>query len=65
MKNAKRIDLRQVERGKYFRIVADVILDGKSLSEILLKNSLTTSYDGGKKDQKRLVYLEKIAFLSF
>lgn len=48
-KNAKRIDLQNIERGKYFRIVADVILDGKSLSHYLLKNGLAVSYNGGTK----------------
>lgn len=49
LKNAKRIDLQNVSRGKYFRIVADVIIDGKSLSYYLLKNGLAYSYDGGTK----------------
>jgi micrococcal nuclease len=43
LKNAKRIDLQNVSRGKYFRIVADVIMDGKSLSYYLLKNGLAYS----------------------
>ena len=49
LKNAKRIDLRNIGRGKYFRVVADVIIDGKSLSHYLLKNGLAYSYDGGTK----------------
>lgn len=49
LKNAKRIDLTNVSRGKYFRVVADVIIDGKSLSYYLLKNGLAVAYDGGKK----------------
>lgn len=49
LKNAKRIDLIDVKRGKYFRIVADVIIDGISLNNYLLKNGLAYSYDGGKK----------------
>lgn len=49
LKNAKRIDLTNIQRGKYFRVVADVIIDGKSLSYYLLKNGLAYSYDGGKK----------------
>lgn len=51
LKNAKRIDLVNVERGKYFRIVADVMIDGKSLSYYILKNGLGVTYDGGKKKQ--------------
>ena len=34
-KHAKRIDLENIKRGKYFRIVADVIIDGKSLTYYL------------------------------
>lgn len=49
LKHAKRIDLINLKRGKYFRVVADVIIDGKSLTHYLLKNGLAYSYDGGKK----------------
>lgn len=49
LKHAKRIDLVHVSRDKYFRINADVIVDGKSLSHYLLKNGLAYSYDGGTK----------------
>ena len=49
LKNAKRIDLKNIQRGKFFRVVADVIIDGKSLSHYLLKNGLAYSYDGGTK----------------
>lgn len=51
LKNAKKIDLLNVKRGKYFRIVADVFYDGKSLSKVLLKNRLAVVY-GGKKKMK-------------
>ncbi len=49
LKKAKRIDLLNIQRGKYFRIVADVMIDGKSLSEYLLLNGHAYAYDGGKK----------------
>lgn len=49
LKNAKRIDLINLERGKYFRLVAEVMVDGKSLSEYLLKNGLGYGYQGGTK----------------
>ena len=48
-KNSKRIDLENVKRGKYFRMVADVIIDGKSLTAYLLKNNLGYAYSGKKK----------------
>lgn len=52
LKNAKRIDLTNVEKDKYFRILADVKVDGRDLKEILLKNDLAYEYDGGTKKQK-------------
>lgn len=48
---AKLIDLQNVERGKYFRIVADIIYDGKSLTDYLLKNKFGYRYGGGKKQK--------------
>lgn len=48
---AKRIDLQNIERGKYFRIVADVIIDGNSLTQYLLKKKLGYPYMGGKKQK--------------
>src|SRR6056297_1082094 len=52
LSRAKRIDLKNVQRGKYFRIVADVYADGKSLKDYLLKNKLARAYDGGTKSKK-------------
>jgi micrococcal nuclease len=49
LKQAQRIDLENVQRDKYFRILADVIADGRSLKDILLKNQLAYEYDGGTK----------------
>ena len=49
LKKAKRIDLEKVKRGKYFRIVADIRFDGKSLTEYLLKSRLAYPYIGGTK----------------
>ncbi len=49
LKNAKSIELRHAKRGKYFRIVADVIADGVSISSLLIKNKLAVPYDGGTK----------------
>ncbi len=49
LKTAKRIDLKNIQRGKFFRIVANVVIDGKPLFRYLLKNGLAYSYDGGTK----------------
>ncbi len=49
LKNADSITLKNIGRGKYFRIVADVIVDGKSLKEILILGGMAVPYDGGTK----------------
>lgn len=49
LKNAKSVELHNVQRDKYFRILADVMVDGRSLKDILLKNNLAYEYDGGTK----------------
>jgi endonuclease YncB( thermonuclease family) len=51
LKQAKRIDLNEAARDKYFRILADVNIDGKSLSAILLKNGLGYPYQGKTKEK--------------
>jgi len=51
IESAKRIDLINIKRGKYFRIVADVIIDGKNLKDYLLKNQLAYEYNGGTKSK--------------
>ncbi|MCH9646565.1 MAG: thermonuclease family protein [Proteobacteria bacterium] len=47
--NAKEIKLTNLQRGKYFRVVANVVVDGVSLEQELLDNKLAYRYDGGKK----------------
>ena len=47
--NAKEIRLTKLQRGKYFRVVADVMIDGVSLEQELLDNKLAYKYTGGKK----------------
>ncbi|GFO71605.1 micrococcal nuclease [Bathymodiolus japonicus methanotrophic gill symbiont] len=43
------IELTNIQRGKYFRILANVIIDGESLGDSLLSNGLARAYDGGKR----------------
>jgi len=50
LKNAKVINLHRIDRGKYFRILADVEFDGQDLATILLKNRLAVEYSGGRKE---------------
>lgn len=46
LKGAQRIELRNPERGKYFRIVAEVWVDGKTLAAMLKDKGLAKDYDG-------------------
>lgn len=41
--------LIDVQRGKYFRLVANVLVDGSSVARVLVKNKLAITYDGGTK----------------
>ena len=52
LKDAEPIVLRNMERGKYFRIAADVIVDGESLGDMLIEAGVAVRYDGGKKTHK-------------
>jgi endonuclease YncB( thermonuclease family) len=49
LSNAKEIKLTNLQRGKYFRVVASVLVDGVSLGQELLDNKLAYEYSGGKK----------------
>ncbi len=49
LKDAEQIVLKNMERGKYFRITADVIADGKNLADVLMESGMAIRYDGGKK----------------
>ena len=51
LRQATVIDLREVERGKYFRVVAEVIADGENLSDVLLARGLAWPYDGGTRER--------------
>lgn len=48
---AKKIDLLNCKRGKYFRIVADVIADNINIGNLLLVKGLAVKYDGSTKKQ--------------
>ncbi|MCK5603005.1 thermonuclease family protein [Candidatus Pacearchaeota archaeon] len=49
LREGKHIVLKNIQRGKYFRIVADVYIDGVSLADELIKTGLAKPYTGGKK----------------
>ncbi|MEN9847938.1 MAG: hypothetical protein RL368_678 [Pseudomonadota bacterium] len=49
LRNAKKIELRNMKRDKYFRILADVFVDGENLATLLLKAKLGVEYHGETK----------------
>jgi micrococcal nuclease len=49
LSGAKNIELRNLQRDKYFRILAEVVADGVSVREKLLGAKLAYPYDGGTK----------------
>jgi micrococcal nuclease len=49
LRGAKRIELQQIERGKYFRLLARVSVDGRDLGEQLIERGLARPYDGGTR----------------
>ena len=46
LSDAKTIELKNPQRGKYFRVVAEVWIDGESLGEKLKSEGLAKDYDG-------------------
>jgi micrococcal nuclease len=44
--NSGTVELYNITRGKYFRIAADVMVNGKSLGDELIKANLARPYDG-------------------
>lgn len=51
LKNAKRINLKNIDKDKYFRILADVEIDGINLKDYLIKNNLAYKYEGKTKQK--------------
>ena len=61
LEKAKSIQLRGVKRGKYFRIVAQVLADDMDIGKYLIEHNLAVSYDGGTKNTVNWChYLDKI-----
>lgn len=46
---AHHIKLRNIAKDKYFRLLADVDIDGESLSALLIDKGYAIPYDGGTK----------------
>ena len=49
MERKSLIVLRNMERGKYFRIAADVIVDGENLADMLIEAGVAVEYNGERK----------------
>jgi micrococcal nuclease len=50
LRSARRVELVDIRRDKYFRILARVVADGQDLGEGLVRSGLAVPYDGGHKD---------------
>jgi len=50
LREGKKIELLELRRDKYFRILARVMIDGEDLGAELLKAGLAKPYDGGTKE---------------
>ena len=49
LQSAQIVELRNIKRGKYFRILADVFVDEINLAEAIIEAGLAVVYDGGTK----------------
>ncbi|MEO9656362.1 thermonuclease family protein [Marinomonas sp.] len=49
LSNSKDIELRDLKRGKYFRLIADVYIDGESLTDKLITSGHARPYEGGHR----------------
>lgn len=49
LRGGKSIVLHDIQRGKYFRILARVSIDGKDLARQLIDAGLARAYDGGTR----------------
>jgi len=49
LRDGAKIELRNIQRGKYFRILAEVYVDGINLAEGLIKAKHARPYEGGKR----------------
>lgn len=55
LENGHVVFLKNIKRDKYFRILAEVEVDGKNLGTELINNKLALPYDGNKKTNWILV----------
>ena len=50
LRSAATVELKNIQRGKYFRILAEVYVDGDNLGEMLVMAGHARKYDGGKRE---------------
>lgn len=48
LRGAREVELREIERGSFFRLLAEVYLDGESLGDELLQMGLALPYQKGQ-----------------
>ncbi len=48
---AQNVRIDDISRGKYFRLVARIIADGRDVSQVLLEEGHAVVYDGGTKSK--------------
>ncbi len=51
LSKAEDLELRNIKKEKYFRILGDLYADGKNVSALLLQAHLAVPYDGGRKNE--------------
>ncbi|BFM13343.1 hypothetical protein R50072_34960 [Simiduia litorea] len=49
LRNANRIELKNLQRDKYFRLLSDVYVDGENLAQQLLRQGFAVPYSGHTK----------------
>lgn len=49
LRSARHVELRNIRRDKYFRLLGDVWVDGSNLGAMLIRAGLAKPYDGGTK----------------
>ena len=49
LRGARETRLDHIDRGKYFRLVAGVMVDGRDLSDMLIGAGLARPYEGGHR----------------
>jgi len=47
--NAQKIELTEVERGKYFRVLAYVEVDGERVDAVMIRAGHARPYEGGRR----------------